>query len=172
MTQTGPLTSPLSSSISSGEDSSASPLREEMSPLQAPASLLGLPLRGLGGVGTPSFGGVREEGRATVPPLGSRLPYFLVFCFYGSKMLEETRESVLSLTLGEVSTAKSQSAQRTHGAQGEEAFQTLGPPSGGGELVIPRLACMQTYLSPCWGCWGGADSCPRDHRAATESMAW
>ena len=29
--------------------------------------------------------------------------YFLVFCFYGSEMLGEMRESALSLTLGEVS---------------------------------------------------------------------
>ena len=45
-----------------------------MSLLQAPPSLLGIPLSGLGGVGMPSFRGVREEGKATVPPLGSRLP--------------------------------------------------------------------------------------------------
>ena len=41
--------------------------------MQAPPSLLGLPLSELGGVGMPSFRGV-WEGKATVPPLGSRLP--------------------------------------------------------------------------------------------------
>lgn len=88
-------------------------------------------------------------------------------------MLEEMRESVPSLTLGEVSMGeKPVHKGRTAGAQGEGAFQTLGPPAGAGELVIPGLAHTQTSLSLCWGCWGGVDSCPWDHRAATESMAW
>lgn len=56
-------------------------------------------------------------------------------------MLEEMRESVPSLTLGEVSMGeKPVHKGRTAGAQGEGAFQTLGPPAGAGELVIPGLA--------------------------------
>ena len=158
MTQTGPLTSHLSSSISSGEDSSTSPLREEMSPLQAPASLLGLPLRGLGGVGMPSFGGCSGGGKGHSAPFRlttfSTLTSAILSSFLFLRQQDAGgNEGVSSLPSLWVRSprAKSPSAQKIDGAQGEEAFQTLGPPAGAGKLVIPRLACMQTSLSPCWG---------------------
>ena len=97
----------------------------------------GSPSGGLEGWGCHPSGGVREEGRATVPPLGSQLfqllqvLYFLVFCFYGSKMLEETRESVLSLTLGEVSTGKKPERTKNRWSPRGGGISDSGTPCGG-----------------------------------------
>lgn len=72
-----------------------------------------------------------------MPPLGSQLfqllqvLYFLVFCFYGSKMLEETRESVLSLTLGEVSTGKKPERTKNRWSPRGGGISDSGTPCGG-----------------------------------------